>query len=101
MLTIDFNGHATSFDLITVVWWVVIGLIAGLLASTLTGRRGGALSDIILGILGAFVGGFVFSILGLGTLNILGTILSATLGAVLIILLLRVFSYSGRRRRRL
>lgn len=85
-------------DLGNIVWWLIVGLIAGLLASFLTGSGFGLLGDIILGIVGAFVGGFVLSLLGLSTYGLLGTILAATLGAVLIILLVRALTGTRRSR---
>ena len=52
-----------SFDLSQVLTAVIVGLIAGALASVLVrGRRFGLLGSIILGILGAVVGGFIFSL---------------------------------------
>ncbi len=97
-MTISFNGNAITFDVYNIIWWLIIGLIAGLLASAITHRGGTVLGDIVLGIVGAFVGGFVFSLLGLYTYGLLGTILAAVIGAVLVVLLIRAFS-PGRRRR--
>jgi uncharacterized membrane protein YeaQ/YmgE (transglycosylase-associated protein family) len=97
MITIDFNGNAVSFDMYNLLWWLIVGLIAGLLASLITRRGGSILGDIVLGIIGAFVGGFVLSLLGLYTYGLLGTIFAATIGAVLLILVIRAFT--GRRAR--
>ncbi|HEX2912720.1 MAG TPA: GlsB/YeaQ/YmgE family stress response membrane protein [Chloroflexia bacterium] len=90
-------GATVAFDAANLIWWVIIGLIAGLLASAITRSHFGLLGDIILGIVGAFVGGFVLSLLGLGTYGLLGTILAATLGAILVILLVRALMGSRRR----
>ena len=50
------------------------------------GRRGGYLGNALLGILGSLVGGFVFSLLDLGgATNLLGSILIATVGAVIVL----------------
>lgn len=47
-----------------IITWLIIGLIAGFLASILVrGRRFGTLSSIIIGLLGAFVGGLIFTVL--------------------------------------
>lgn len=97
-MSINFNGNTVTFDLYNIIWWVIVGLVAGLLASAITRRRGSLLSDILLGIVGAFVGGFVLSLLGLYTYGTLGTILAATVGAIILILALRAFT-GGRRRR--
>ena len=49
----------------SVIGWVILGVIAGFVSSTITdGGRAGLLLDVILGILGAVAGGFVFSAVG-------------------------------------
>ncbi len=49
----------------TFIGWIVLGLISGFIASKLVNKTGeGAALDIILGIVGAVVGGFVFNLLG-------------------------------------
>ncbi|GLS82488.1 GlsB/YeaQ/YmgE family stress response membrane protein [Paraferrimonas haliotis] len=70
--------------------WVVLGLIAGALAKWLMpGKDGGGwIMTIILGIAGAFVGGWLGSLVGLGStagFN-LGTIVTATVGALVLLL---------------
>ena len=70
--------------------WIVLGLIAGAIAKALfPGRQGGGiLGTMILGIVGAFVGGSLFSFLTTGTLALtsaglsLGGIVVAVLGAI-------------------
>ena len=72
------------------LWLVFVGLIAGWLAGMLVGGGGyGVVGDIIVGVLGALIGGWLFG--GLWPEGgLLGSILVATLGAVLLILVLRV-----------
>ena len=48
-------------DLLT---WIIVGLVAGILASMVMGGGYGIVGDIIIGIVGAFVGGWVFRTLG-------------------------------------
>ena len=48
-------------DLLT---WIIVGLVAGVLASLVMGGGYGLIGDIIIGIVGAFVGGWLFSMLG-------------------------------------
>jgi uncharacterized membrane protein YeaQ/YmgE (transglycosylase-associated protein family) len=71
-----------------------MGLIVGLLAKFIMPGRdpGGLIITILLGIVGAFVGGFIGSFLGLGPVTgfNLGSILLATGGAVLLLILYRV-----------
>ena len=70
--------------------WLVLGLLAGFIASHLVNHRGeGMILDILLGIVGAIVGGWVFHILGgsgVTRLN-LYSLLVATLGSVLFLTL--------------
>lgn len=72
----------------TILAWVVIGLIAGFLASRIVNRRGqGILLDLVLGIVGALLGGYLFTILRstpLGSFNIY-SVLTATAGAALVL----------------
>ncbi len=72
--------------------WIVIGLIAGWLASAVVGGGYGLVGDIIIGVVGAFLGGLVFRGLGIHThlSGLPSTILVAFVGAVLLLLLLRL-----------
>lgn len=75
----------------SILAWIVLGLIAGWLAGMVMGGGRGLLGNIIVGVLGAFLGGFVGSALfgwGLDGFN-LGSILLATLGAILLLGILR------------
>ncbi len=79
--------------------WIVVGLIAGWLASLVMGGGFGLLGDILLGIVGALIGGFVLSLLGLGgavTGINLPSILVAFVGAVIVLFIAR--AVRGRRR---
>ena len=75
----------------SLIAWIVVGLIAGWLAEQLTGRSQGLLTNLVVGVIGAMVGGFLFSrVLGLGYyrgLN-LPTIFVATIGAIVFLYLL-------------
>jgi uncharacterized membrane protein YeaQ/YmgE (transglycosylase-associated protein family) len=75
-----------------IVWFVLVGLIAGWLAGMLVKGGGfGALGDIVIGIVGALIGGFLFSALGVsGGGGLLGAIIVATIGAVVLIFALRL-----------
>jgi uncharacterized membrane protein YeaQ/YmgE (transglycosylase-associated protein family) len=76
--------------------WILLGLLAGFIASHLVNHRGeGMILDVLLGIVGAIVGGWVFHLLGLAgitTLN-LYSVLVAILGSVLFLVV-----YHGIRR---
>ena len=77
-----------------ILWWIIVGLIAGFVTGKLMKGSGfGALMDIVIGIVGAIIGGFVMRTLGFaGQGGLLYTILVAILGAVLLTLLLRLIT---------
>jgi len=77
------------------VWWLIIGGLAGFFAGQLTKGRGfGVLGNIVMGIVGGFIGGFLLSLLGLAAYGLVGSLITATLGAVVLILI--VNSFAGR-----
>ena len=85
-----------------IIAWLVVGLIAGFLASLVmkTNKKQGLIMDIVVGVIGAFVGGFLLNLLGFdaGVTGInLGSIATAFVGAVVFLFLLRLIT--GRRRR--
>ena len=85
-------------DLLT---WLIVGLIAGVLASMVMGGTGyGIIGDIIIGIVGAFVGGWLFRMLGVSSPlgGLAGTILVAFIGAVVLLFVLRAIKGGGKRR---
>ena len=80
------------FEPFGIVTWLLIGLIAGAVASRLVRGRGmGCLGDIVVGILGAFVGAFVLSLMHFdAALNFPATVIVSILGAVLLLTLIRL-----------
>ena len=73
-----------------IIGWIIVGLIAGWLASTIMGSKRGLLGNLFLGIIGAIVGGLLFSVLGIGgATNIIGSIVIATVGAVIILAIIK------------
>jgi uncharacterized membrane protein YeaQ/YmgE (transglycosylase-associated protein family) len=84
-----------DMDLLT---WLIVGLIAGVLAGVLVGGVG-LVGDIIVGIVGAFVGGWIFAKLGVTTpfAGLAGTIFTAFVGAVVLLFLLHLAMRSMRR----
>ena len=73
------------------IWWIVVGLIAGWAAGKIMKGGGyGAVMDIILGIMGAVVGGWLMGILGIQAGGLVGTIVVAIIGAVFLIWLSRL-----------
>jgi uncharacterized membrane protein YeaQ/YmgE (transglycosylase-associated protein family) len=80
--------------------WIVVGAIAGFAASKVVGKGLGLVWDIVVGIVGAFLGGWLAGLFGIsistGTLT-LGGVVAAFVGAVILLLALR--AVSGRRLR--
>jgi uncharacterized membrane protein YeaQ/YmgE (transglycosylase-associated protein family) len=83
------------------VMWLIVGLVAGFLASrVMRGGGYGLIGDIVVGIIGAFLGGWVSGLLGFGgTYGLLGSLVIAFLGACILIALLHAISGGTRRRR--
>ena len=74
----------------SVIWFLIVGVIAGWLAGLLVKGGGfGLIGDLVVGIIGALIGGLLFGggLLGGG---VLGSILVATIGAVILLAVLRV-----------
>lgn len=72
------------------VWFALIGICAGWLAGQLTKGTGfGLVGDLIVGVIGAILGGFLFQLVGLGARGLLGQLIVATVGAVVLLVLLR------------
>jgi uncharacterized membrane protein YeaQ/YmgE (transglycosylase-associated protein family) len=81
------------------LWWLLVGLIAGFLASVVMRGGGyGIVGDIIVGIVGAIIGGFLASLLGLGASGFIGTVIIAFIGACILIAILRAVSGGYTRR---
>ncbi|MPZ39574.1 MAG: GlsB/YeaQ/YmgE family stress response membrane protein [Rhizobiales bacterium] len=82
----------------SILSWILLGLIAGFLASKIVNSSGqGLLLDIVLGIIGAMVGGFLFSLFGVGGVTgfNLYSLLVALVGSVVVLYLYHMLT--GRR----
>lgn len=80
-----------------ILTWLIVGLVAGVLASLVVGGVG-LVGDIIVGIIGAFVGGWIFQQLGVSAPfgGLAGVIFTAFIGAVVLLFILHLIA--GRRR---
>jgi uncharacterized membrane protein YeaQ/YmgE (transglycosylase-associated protein family) len=79
--------------LMNIVVWIIVGAIAGWLAGAVLKSRNSLIMNIIIGVVGSFIGGFVLTLVpGVqaveGGLSI-GHILTATFGAIILLLVLR------------
>lgn len=88
-----------SFDPIQILIWLLIGLVAGFLASRVVRGGGlGLIGNIVVGLLGALIGGFLANFFGIGnSFGWLGTLVIAFLGACLLLFILRIVTGSKRR----
>lgn len=79
-----------------IIWWIIVGLIAGWATGKIMKGSGyGALMDIVIGIIGAIIGGFIMRHLGFaGHGGIIYTIVVAIFGAVILTWLLRLVTGS-------
>ena len=79
-------------DPVALVLFLVIGLVAGWLASTLMKGRGlGLVGNLVVGVIGALLGGFLFNLLGINVGGLIGLLIMATVGAIVLLLLIRLF----------
>lgn len=74
------------------IWWIIVGLIAGWITGKIMKGSGfGALMDIVVGIVGAIVGGFIMRAVGFaGSGGMIYTIIVAVFGAVVLTLIIRL-----------
>ena len=82
----------------SILAWLVVGLIAGFIASKIVNKTGsGILMDIVLGVVGALVGGWLFNMLGHSTVTGINiySILVATIGAIVVLVVYHLLT--GRR----
>ncbi len=81
-----------------IIAWIIVGLIAGWAASTVSRGHGyGLIGDIIVGLVGALLGGFLAGFFIQGSVGLVGTIIVAFLGALVLLFILRLFG-GGRAR---
>ena len=75
------------------LYWILIGLVAGWLAGKIARGRGfGCITDIILGLVGSFIGGWVFVKLGIFGGGFWYSLAAATLGAVILVSIAHLFT---------
>ena len=87
---IQFFGVSISQSLIG---WILIGLLAGWLAGKLSRGAGfGCLANVILGLIGSILGGWIFSRLGIWGGGVIYSLAAATVGAVVLVAVARLFS---------
>ena len=106
-LHLSSHGHAPAAAILriagvdifvehTILGWLLMGLLAGWLSGELVRGRGfGCLGNILLGLIGAVVGGWLFEQLHIVTFGFIGGLAAATVGAVVVVALARLLSGGG------
>lgn len=95
MIAAAFLASRLNLEPGSLLAWLVVGLIAGAIASRVVAGRGfGCLADIVVGVAGALIGGYLLGALfGVtGTVGFFGSIIVAFLGAAILLALLKALS---------
>lgn len=75
-----------------VVYFLIIGLIAGWLAGLIfKGKGSGLVGNLIVGCIGALLGGYLFGLLGIGGSGLIGALISALVGAIILLWIINLF----------
>jgi len=73
------------------ILWIIIGAIAGWIAGqVMKGGGFGLLGNIGVGIVGSFIGGWLFGILGIGAGNMISSLVAAVVGAIILLYVVRL-----------
>jgi uncharacterized membrane protein YeaQ/YmgE (transglycosylase-associated protein family) len=74
-----------------ILYWLIVGAVAGWLAGkVMKGRGFGLVGNILIGLVGAVVGGYVFDVLGLSASGTIGNIIVAFVGGVILVAVVNV-----------
>jgi uncharacterized membrane protein YeaQ/YmgE (transglycosylase-associated protein family) len=92
---------AVTLSLSNVLWWLLVGLVAGFLASrVMRGGGYGLIGDIVVGLIGAFIGGWLAGFLGIGgSSSLIVTIVIAFIGACILLAILHAVTRGSSRGR--
>jgi uncharacterized membrane protein YeaQ/YmgE (transglycosylase-associated protein family) len=75
----------------SLIWFLLIGLIAGWLAGKIMKGGGyGLVGDLVIGVVGAIIGGHLFGMLGIDAYGLIGSLVTALVGAILLIFVIRL-----------
>mgnify|MGYP001185097907 CR=1 FL=1 len=103
MILATFMLATVNLSLSNVLWWLLVGLIAGFLASrVMRGGGYGLIGDIVVGLIGAFIGGWLAGLLGIGvgSSSLIVSIVIAFIGACILLAILHAVSRGGASRSR-
>lgn len=92
---------AITLSMSNVLWWLLVGLVAGFLASrVMRGGGYGLIGDIVVGLIGAFIGGWLAGFLGIGgSSSLIVTIVIAFIGACILLAILHAVTRGSSRGR--
>lgn len=76
---------------VSIIGAIVIGILAGWIAEQIMGREHGLLTNLVVGVVGAFLGAFVASLLGVGFAGFWGSLVVSTIGAILLLAVVGMF----------
>jgi uncharacterized membrane protein YeaQ/YmgE (transglycosylase-associated protein family) len=69
-----------------IIWFLIIGLVAGWLAGQIMKGKGfGLVGNLIVGVIGSFIGGFLFRLIGLSAGGLIGNLIVALVGAIVLL----------------
>ena len=74
------------------IWYIIIGILAGFISGkVMRGGGFGILINLLVGIAGGLLGGWVFGLLGIATAGILGSLITSVAGAILLLWIVSLF----------
>lgn len=74
------------------LWFIIIGIVAGYVAGrVMRGGGFGIIVNLVVGIIGALLGGWIFGLLGISAGGVLGSLVTATVGAIVLLWILSLF----------
>ena len=75
------------------LWYILIGLVAGWLGGLVVrGKGSGLIVNLVVGVIGGVLGGYLFGLMGLGSTGTLGSLITATVGAIVLLLIIGLFT---------
>jgi len=74
------------------LWFLLIGVISGWLAGMISRGGGfGIWGDLATGVVGSFIGGYLFNLMGIAAYGVIGSIIASTIGAIVLLWVIRMF----------
>ena len=75
------------------LWYIIIGILAGFIASKLMRGGGfGLFANLLVGVVGGVLGGWMFGLLGIATTGLLGSLITSTVGAIVLLWIVSLFN---------